>query len=523
MPFPLVENYEKNIQASINLTSRFISLLEPLKSEEATVLKRELEAIIREMHSMAMFESFPPERHIIVFETFPLLIARFIAASKQYFSTIITAKEVELHRKLFSPILSTLEQIPYQFTVSEQLPRRIQEKLIINSFGTIKIELEAIFIRLARKFPTNDDDIFTGEESIPEDRKLTLSSGHQFDLVKLLTWQYTRPIRYKLGELPNKIKYLNPYTNQPLTESDLRQLRIKAILKMSLHTFEDNPQKLKEVCEQYLLKEEALKHCREKNYPKIKEILIDEVTNTVKNHALADAVLYHAVTNEEIALVEFLLKLGVSANPSRGKIIPLIEAARKGTIQIVTLLLMAGARINAYGFSQNTALKEATASDGDDIRLIQLLLEHHAEVDQELDGNETALYVAVREGKVNKAKLLLTAKAKVDVVSLDWGGVPLAHAAIKSKSFEMIKLMKEAGVSFAESVTNERGTTPLQLAQSLKLSPEITEFIAAEERASSMRESASKSSSSGLFSHSPSQPGANEPSTTESLRHSPGS
>ncbi|MEJ2246218.1 MAG: ankyrin repeat domain-containing protein [Acidobacteriota bacterium] len=147
-----------------------------------------------------------------------------------------------------------------------------------------------------------------------------------------------------------------------------------------------------------------------------------------------------AVTSGDIAEVRRLLDTGVDINPTTdNEATPLILASRNGHTEIVRLLLDAGANANANPFKytphrdwevsytptallpmilQSEISYDATAlhaaSQNGHIEIVRLLLEAGAKVDAQGNDDATALHAASQNGHAEIVKLLLEAGANVD-------------------------------------------------------------------------------------------------------------
>jgi ankyrin repeat protein len=143
----------------------------------------------------------------------------------------------------------------------------------------------------------------------------------------------------------------------------------------------------------------------------------------------------------------------------------LLVAAVGGHELIVRHLLERGANLNVVDAYGRTALYQAVW--GGNPRIVQLVLEQRqcrGDLDSmsRINGGETLLSVAVRNGFVEIATMLLHAGAGVDV--MDGKGTTPLHIACSIEKMDLVKLLIEHGAN-VNATTEDRGEqTPLHVA-----------------------------------------------------------
>ncbi|KAF4345134.1 ankyrin repeat domain protein [Fusarium beomiforme] len=153
-----------------------------------------------------------------------------------------------------------------------------------------------------------------------------------------------------------------------------------------------------------------------------------------------------------VEIIKLLLDAGADVNSSDGW--ALQTAAAQGHVDVVNLLLERGANVNATTTHTNmlqcTALQAAVESGKEDI--VDILLEHGA--DPNLGGGEFThpIIAAASKGEEAIFKKLLGAKADVTVIGGEYNSTPLTYAAIYLPR-DSIRLLLDAGadINFADN------------------------------------------------------------------------
>ncbi|KAM0247206.1 hypothetical protein ACHAP5_004288 [Fusarium lateritium] len=221
---------------------------------------------------------------------------------------------------------------------------------------------------------------------------------------------------------------------------------------------------------------------------RILEAMWEYTSGGISPEAL-DESLYEATDNESERIIELLLRYGASANATGEEygnaltaaaydgtidIIKMLldagadinspdgwalqHAAGEGHVDVVNLLLERGANVNACSshsnMPQGTALQAAVESGQSDI--VDILLEHGA--DPNLGGGEFThpIIAAASKGEEAIFKKLLDAKVDVTVEGGEYMSTPLTYAAIYLPT-DSIRLILDAGADI-NHVDNEGDT-----------------------------------------------------------------
>ncbi len=127
--------------------------------------------------------------------------------------------------------------------------------------------------------------------------------------------------------------------------------------------------------------------------------------------------LSEACTNGSADLVKLLLEAGANPNtPIATGETPIMTCAASGSASAVRMLVARGADVNAKEPSQNqTALMWAAGERHPDV--VQVLVEHGADLQAHTRKGFTALHFAAREGDLESTRVLLAAGANINVRS----------------------------------------------------------------------------------------------------------
>ena len=163
----------------------------------------------------------------------------------------------------------------------------------------------------------------------------------------------------------------------------------------------------------------------------------------------------------DLASVQLLLTCGVSVDvPNEQGETALMHAAGEGHLEVVQLLLKYGANVtlqDTYKYSKRTALARAVKYP----QIVTLLLDAGAQVNAVDYLLETALMGTAYPRAIESAKILLARGAEVDAQD-SHGLTPLMRAAWYSNNTEMIKLLLRHGAK--TELQNDEGKTALMYA-----------------------------------------------------------
>lgn len=200
----------------------------------------------------------------------------------------------------------------------------------------------------------------------------------------------------------------------------------------------------------------------------VRDMLKEEPTevNAKPAKSYGRTALQAAAGAGQLEVMELLLDAGAKVNaapaPEYGRT-ALQAAAEAGHLQIVKRLLASGAEVNTGGskYGGRTAL-QAAASSGH-IGIVQILLENAAEVNaetSEIDGR-TALQAAAAAGHPILVELLLEKGAKInDLRQLD--GFTALQAASVAGNLDIVHLLLAKGAEIDAGPSELEGRTALQ-------------------------------------------------------------
>lgn len=182
-----------------------------------------------------------------------------------------------------------------------------------------------------------------------------------------------------------------------------------------------------------------------------------------------DTVLHWATLANGKDVLQTLLQAGanIEAENKLGQT-ALHIAAEQGSAAMVKMLLDAGADANATACRGDTplhrALRSSILKDGDTGSKIKMLLQAGSEIKAKNEPGQIALFVAILDGPVAMAKMLLDAGADINATDC-WGEKPLHYAArwrltTGEETTSRIEMLLQAGSDI--EAKNEDGETAIQ-------------------------------------------------------------
>jgi len=243
-------------------------------------------------------------------------------------------------------------------------------------------------------------------------------------------------------------KYLS-YNNKKLnSEKTLLNLQTNLTLK-DIFTILSNKNLYSPVCQEL----------RKIIYRKVSEKLINSGSRDIKH--IGNKALILAAANGDKNIVELMLEHGVRINATDEKdLTALSHAIIQGKTEIVKLLFDQGATVNKadpYGrtavilailHEQTEVIKILAETDcicrlaksKDNLKELEILLQHGANINATDKSGVTPLHYAIRRGQTEVVKFLIDHGADVNIED-KWGSTPL----FSSNSVKITKLLLDSG------------------------------------------------------------------------------
>jgi cytohesin len=168
--------------------------------------------------------------------------------------------------------------------------------------------------------------------------------------------------------------------------------------------------------------------------------------------------LYGAAEHGHKAMVELLLSRGADVNA--GVLDPLYRAISLGYAEVAEVLMANKADVNLKGINGDGQRPLHAAASNGKTSLVQLLINHGADVNATDNNGYTPLHSAATADALPAAKLLLASKVEVNARNKS-GDTPL-HSAAQQGNADVVSLLLDSGA--AVDGTNHNNDTPLLLA-----------------------------------------------------------
>lgn len=168
-----------------------------------------------------------------------------------------------------------------------------------------------------------------------------------------------------------------------------------------------------------------------------------------------------AAANGSIELVQLLLDAGADIDATDTWCsTALLAAAKHDNIDVLQLLLDVGAEIEATDCWANTAL--LAAAKYDNRVAIQILLDAGADIDAKDDFSRSLLQIVSKHGNSETVELLLDTGADIDAT--DICGVTALHAVTEEGNIELVRLLLNNGAATVIPYTYEHDRTEAERA-----------------------------------------------------------
>lgn len=148
---------------------------------------------------------------------------------------------------------------------------------------------------------------------------------------------------------------------------------------------------------------------------------------------------------------------------------PLMQSARKGYKDIVSMLLQMGCEINDTDINKRSPLYIAASCGRQEV--VEVLLENKADINLCDDIGKTPLYAASREGHAKIIELLIN---KSDIDKCDSNGRSPLYVACEAGHKQVVELLVRANATFSNS--DNTGASPLCVATQ-RCKKEVVEYL----------------------------------------------
>ncbi len=122
---------------------------------------------------------------------------------------------------------------------------------------------------------------------------------------------------------------------------------------------------------------------------------------------------------------------------------PLMLAAIKGQVDIAKTLIARGADVNREGWTPLHYAVSAPSEDGSDLKMVALLIEHHAYIDAPSPNGTTPLMMAAQYGTRSAVQMLI--KEGADPTLKNQQGLTATDFATRADRSEVVRWLAQAG------------------------------------------------------------------------------
>jgi ankyrin repeat protein len=193
-------------------------------------------------------------------------------------------------------------------------------------------------------------------------------------------------------------------------------------------------------------------------------------TAVLNNCALTEdvkrTILTYAVAHDERRFVEIITNYTPSDPETLSN--ALEASAATGRIETVSMLLAAGANVNAPAAGRDGQTALQAAAEGGHLDVVERLLAAKADVNApatEYNGGQTALQAAAGGGHLSVVERLLAAKADVNAPAAEYnGGQTALQAAAGGGHLNVVESLLTAKADVNASAAGQNGRTALQTA-----------------------------------------------------------
>lgn len=182
-----------------------------------------------------------------------------------------------------------------------------------------------------------------------------------------------------------------------------------------------------------------------------------------------NSVFHYACGRGLIDIANACIEYGADLSDENGRVTPLGLAARHSHVNIVHLLIEAGAEVNGVEESGKTALHLASSSGHKDV--VEALIQCGANVRVLDKAGNTPLHEAARHGHVHVAEFLISHGAKSDDRNLE--SMIALHYAQTTNNRQMQKVLKEGQPSRDIQKQNAEGADNYFVKATVALSSDI--------------------------------------------------